>query len=229
MNILTLETSTKGFSLALSKDQKVVTYRNFKSDQVLSSSIIPAIARILKQGRLSLGKLDGLAVGLGPGSFTSLRVGLATVKGLVFSLQIPVVGISSLDSVAYAIPASSPSGEADICVATDARRGLVYACFYQKKKSELVRKSDYLLVKIDEMIDRIKAKTVIAGDALSLYKDEIAKRKKGRVIFTEEKYWRPQARYLVPLALQRFEENDYDDANRLVPIYLYPDDCQVQR
>ena len=82
MLILSIDTSTKHFSLAVSENGTVLGSKSLKSKKVLSSTIIPAIEKVLKKAGVTLDKIDGFAVGLGPGSFTSLRVGVATVKGL---------------------------------------------------------------------------------------------------------------------------------------------------
>src|SRR3989338_3422719 len=135
MNILAFDTSSKHFSLAVAKDGKTLHSRSIFLKKVLSGSIMPAILGILKKAGLTLAKLDGFAVGLGPGSFTSLRVGLSTVKGLAYALKKPVVGIPSLDVLALNV-----KEDGQICVVCDAKRNMVYACLYQKKGKELKRK-----------------------------------------------------------------------------------------
>ena len=138
MNLLAIDTSTKNLSLAVTKKGKVVKFRNVKLTRPLSSSIMPSIKKILNSAGITLSKLDGFAVGLGPGSFTGLRVGLSTIKGLAFATKKPVVGISSLDVLAMNIKEDC----AQICTLCDAKRNLVYACLYEKKGATLKRKSD---------------------------------------------------------------------------------------
>ena len=87
MKILSIDTSTKNFSLAVSKDGRVLRYRNIFLDKVLESSIIPSIEGILKSADVRFKDLDGFAIGLGPGSFTSLRVGLSTIKSIRVGCQ----------------------------------------------------------------------------------------------------------------------------------------------
>jgi len=82
MNLLAIDTSTKNLSLAVSKNETVLKYRNGKLQRPLSSSIMPSIQRILAESQTILKELSGFVVGLGPGSFTGLRVGLSTIKGL---------------------------------------------------------------------------------------------------------------------------------------------------
>ena len=103
MYFLSFETSGKIFSLAINKDEKVLRYRNLKTAFVLEDSILPAMDKILDSAGIRFTRIDGFAVALGPGSFTSLRVGLAMVKAFAMSTAKPVVGIPTLDIIASGI------------------------------------------------------------------------------------------------------------------------------
>lgn len=227
MNILSIDTSTKTFSLAVVRGGKVVVFKNIKLKKVLSSSIMPAMDTALKKARLGLKKVDGFAVGLGPGSFTSLRVGLATVKALSFATQRPIVGICSLDVLALA---AARKAKGPICVVSDARRDLVYACLYEAQNGNIKQKNGYLLTPINELLKKIKKPTTFTGDGIKLFGKEIKERLGTDVrLIEEEKYWHPDARDLAVLAKERFDAKKFDDADSIVPVYLYPDDCQVQK
>jgi len=117
MKLLNIDTSTKNLSLAVFDGKKIVRHRNIILNKVLSNKIVPSIERILSDSKIELDQLDGFAVGLGPGSFTSLRIGLSTVKALAFATQKPVVGIPSLDIIAQGC-----SSGGTICVVVDAKR-----------------------------------------------------------------------------------------------------------
>lgn len=225
MKLLSIDTSTRNLSLAVSKDEKILAFQNVKLDKILSSSIIPRIQGILEKGKISLKALDGFAVGLGPGSFTSLRIGLATIKGLAFATQKPVVGISSLDILAMNVA----ENDVQICTVCDAKRQLVYSSLYQKKGSVLKRSGPYLLASIDDVLDGIQGKTLFIGDGIPLYREAILKKKQVKLV--DEKKWSPQARQLAGLALKRFRAKKFkgDNVNKLAPMYLYPEDCQVRR
>jgi len=227
MNILSIESSTKNLSLAVSRKGEVVRYRNQMMDRVLSSSIVPAIHDILKAAEIPLEQLEGFAVGLGPGSFTSLRVGLATAKGLAFATGKPVVGIPSLDILANHV--TELEEDTAVCALSDAKRHLVYAAVYRVIDGGLQREGDYHLAKIDDVLKGLKKDTVFVGDGIQLYRQEISKTLGAKARFTEEKLWMPQARQLAMLAQDRFLGQDTDDVMSLVPMYLYPEDCQVKR
>ena len=229
MKLLSLETSTKHFSLALSDDKKIAASRNFVLKKVLSSSIIPAIAGILKKKKWTLSDLDGFAVGLGPGSFTSLRVGLATVKALALATGKPLVGVSSLDVLARNV-LSMQEIPPSVCTMCDARRNLVYACFYEPAPEGLRRRGDYLLIGLDELLQKIRRPTLLIGDGIPLYRERIAglNERGPSVVLADEKYWYPQAKHLAVLARERFQNHEFDPPERIVPLYLHPQDCQVQ-
>lgn len=224
MNILALDTSSRHFSLAVAKNGKVLRSRNIVLKKVLSDSIMPAIGGILKKAGLTIDELDGFAVGLGPGSFTSLRVGLSTVKGLAFATGKPVVGVSSLDILAL-----NGTGDGQVCVVCDAKRNLVYACLYEKKGTALKKKSKYLLTDIGNVLKQVKDDVTFVGDGIPLFRAVIEKAAGIKPQFAGEKQMYPQARHLAALALERFKAKKYDDAETLVPLYLYPEDCQIQK
>jgi len=226
MKILSIDTSTKNFSLALSEDEEILTYKNIKLCKNLDSSVVPSIENLLKGKKIALSKLGGIAVGLGPGSFTSLRVGLSAVKALAFALEIPVVGISSLDVLAIGVSQE----KAYVCTVCDARRGLVYGCSYQKNKEVLRRHSPYLLTELNILLDQINQDAVFAGDGNVLYRDQIEKQMKHKGLnatYEKEGLWFPQARFIPLLVMDRFRKKKFDNLEMLSPLYLYPEDCQV--
>jgi tRNA threonylcarbamoyladenosine biosynthesis protein TsaB len=218
MKVLVFDTSTRGLSLAVADGARILRYRNLRSIKVLSSSIMPAIQAILKSSGVKLSAVEGLIVGVGPGSFTSLRVGLATAKALAFANKISAVGVSSLDLVAMNV-----KGDGPVCVMNDARRGLVYACLYEKKGSSLKRLSDYLLVKPEEVIAKVSGGVVI-GDAIPVYRS-LLKQHSFKLIEDEKLYF-PDARHLITLG---YESLRNAKSEQLAPIYLYPDNCQVTK
>ncbi len=121
----------------------------------------------------------------------------------------------------------------EICVINDARRNKVYACLYGPQGHA---KSDYLLTSLDDVLEKVHGKTLFVGDALGLYRNSIEeayqkyavkKNSTCKCLFADEKWWYPQARVMAALAYERFRNKQYDDAASLLPLYLYPQDCQV--
>lgn len=224
MKLLAIDTSTVNLSIAVSVNGQVLRYRNYPLGRVVSSAIIPSIKKILEASGIALNDIDGLAVGLGPGSFTGLRVGLSTVKALAFALKKPLVGVSSMDVLALSIKEPDVS----VCVVCDAKRNLVFGAVYDKNESTLVPRTKYLLTDIDDLLARIDSAVVFIGDGISVYQEKILQSQKA-LRLTEEKAWTPQARYIIPLVAERFQKKEYDSIDTLVPLYLHPEDCQVRK
>jgi tRNA threonylcarbamoyladenosine biosynthesis protein TsaB len=229
-----MDTSTRNFSLAISRADRVARFRNIKLDKVLSSSIIPCIERLLKQAGIRFRDISGFGVGTGPGSFTSLRVGLATVKAFCLASGKPVVGIPSLDILAQNVLNAAVPYAATL---VDARRDLVYACLYRVTPRGLKRVCPYLLTDLDGFLPRLKGETIFLGDAVPLYRDrikEFAGKERGALPpvichWASERLWVPRANTMLPLVLDRMEHKKNDDPDALVPLYLYPENCQVRR
>ncbi len=224
MNILAIDTSTKYFCLVIAKDKDILVRYHKPLGRELSRLIIPIIDKCLKKTGLALKDIDFLAVGLGPGSFTGLRIGLATIKGFALALKKPVIGINSLDVLAY----SAGDEDKDICPLVDAKRALVYSAIYRKDGANRRRKSRYLLVGINELLGYIKKETVFLGDAIMLYRVKIDNRLRQKAYFEKEDNWYPRPEFLLALALEKIKNKEFKDAVKIVPLYLYPKDCQVR-
>ncbi|MFW5788210.1 MAG: tRNA (adenosine(37)-N6)-threonylcarbamoyltransferase complex dimerization subunit type 1 TsaB [Halanaerobiales bacterium] len=133
MKILGIDTATDVLNLAITDKGKIVAdYKIEKEKMTHSAIIIPVLKDILDITELGLRDIDGIAVSIGPGSFTGLRIGLATAKGLVFSLSIPIVGVNTLEVYASNWKRLLP---AILCPMVKARKGEYYFTLYQKRKN----------------------------------------------------------------------------------------------
>ena len=231
MKILAVDTSTKHLSLAVTEGDRILSTHNVRPKKDLSLTITFDIEHALRKANLVLHDLDGFAIGLGPGSFTSLRVGLSMMKAFIMVTGKPVVGISSLDVIAMNITAHQPT---QICVINDARRNLLYSAIYEKKDTGLTRKSEYLLKPVDEILVLLKDEVVFVGDGIQLYKDHILTKaqewgNRYTPRFETDKHWLPYAKELARLGYQRFLRGETDKVDTLSPLYLYPEDCQVHK
>ncbi|MEK6564283.1 MAG: tRNA (adenosine(37)-N6)-threonylcarbamoyltransferase complex dimerization subunit type 1 TsaB [Candidatus Omnitrophota bacterium] len=227
MNILAIDTSSKYFYLAIAEDDKIKVSIRRPSGRELSRMIIPLIEKALKKANLSLGGIDYFACGLGPGSFTGLRVGLAVIKGFAFSLNKPVLGIISLDCLA----GSQSDFSGYVCPVVDARRSLVYSAIYRAKNGALKRKSRYLLVSPNELLAKFnnQDEVVFLGDGLSLYRDDIKKKLGPRAHFADDNFWYPDPNNLLRLAREKIKSKETADLDKLVPFYMYPKECQINK
>ncbi|MBU2540643.1 MAG: tRNA (adenosine(37)-N6)-threonylcarbamoyltransferase complex dimerization subunit type 1 TsaB [Candidatus Omnitrophica bacterium] len=230
MNILAIESSSQILSVALScKGSLRCQFRS--SRQFKSEHITGLIKKSLDESGLKICQLDYIAVGLGPGSFTGLRVGIATALGLAQGAGLEIIGIGSLDLIAANV---SGVGNSDICAIVDARRDNLYAAIYQrpkhKKRLALRKKMDYSLLKSEELLKKINSPTIFVGDGLENFKEKLGKKKSRIASFASKNLWFPRASVLCNLALESLKNkrNINRDRNKLLPIYLYPKECQIR-
>lgn len=222
MKILALDTTTKTLCLGLYADGKFYEY-SLETGRNLSDLLIPAIQRVIEALGLKIADIDYFACGLGPGSFTGMRIGLATIKGLSIVRNKPIIGISTLDILAK----NSDIKDRLIITAVDARRELIYCSSYEYVKGDLKRQSPYSLLTLDELIKRFRSKAVVLGDAVALYKDKFLARMKDTVVLDRD-FWSPQAHNLMDLALLKIKAKQFTSAVSIKPIYLYPKECQIK-
>lgn len=222
MKLLAIDTSSKFLCLGLADKARFCEYR-IELNQRHLSLLSPIIKSTLEALDWGIQDLDYLAVGLGPGSFTGLRVGLAAIKGLSWAYQKPIVGVSTLDIIAQ----NSPQRDKPLAVAMDARRNFIYCSFYKSQAGSLKRISrDYLLQR-EEFVKKIGHNALIIGDALGLHKDFFHEHLNG-VEYLDKDYWYPQTHNLIILALEKIKEKRISRAFDIKPAYLYPKECQIR-
>ena len=220
MKILAFDTTTKFLSLAVYNEGSVCEY-NLETANRLSLLLVPTIRRVLDALKLDISDIDYFAAGLGPGSFTGIRIGLSASKAFALALDKPLIGIPTLDALAL----NSPVTDKDIITAVDAKRGLVYSCIYRYKSGRLIKSSPYALLSKENFLKSLKSAGIILGDALMVYRDEILKFALPAA-FTDRDCWYPKAHNIISLAAQSIKKGGPFNSG---PIYLYPEDCQVKR
>ncbi len=229
MKILAMDTSTRRLSVAVTEGETLLGARYFRPRRDLALSLASDLERVLATAGLALKDIDVFVIGLGPGSFTGLRVGLSGVKALALATGKPVVGLSSLDAIAMNIRLACK--DLQICVVTDARRNLVYSAVYDRTSAGLVRKGEYRLDSISTVLGSVSGQVIFTGDGLTLFRDEILRESaSGRFtpVFASERCWHPRAVSLAILGYACLRQGQvFPSAETLVPLYLYPEDCQV--
>ena len=222
MKVLAIDTTTDWLCLGLQVKEKFYAYQ-LKTGRNLSQLLVPSIARVTQALGLKISELDYFACGLGPGSFTGMRIGLATIKGLAIVRNQPVVGVPSLDILAK----NAPSDGRLIVAATDAKRSLIYCSAYRYEQGVLKRKTPYLLLSPEEFIKKFPRRALILGDAVALYRKVFLSRIKD-VALLDQDYWRLGAYNLMELALAKIKARQLSSALTVKPIYLYPKECQIK-
>jgi tRNA threonylcarbamoyladenosine biosynthesis protein TsaB len=226
MRILGVDTSTSCGGLGIIDDDEVVAEYAFCREETLSARLIPAIQALLEQARLTLDEIDGIAISLGPGSFTGLRVGLSAVKGLALTAERPVVGIPTLDALAYNLP-FTPSL---ICPIVDARKGEVYAALYKQGGGGSVeRLTPYQVLSPSTLMERIPPQeTVFLGDGVEVYGEFIKGHLGERAVFAPLNLRFLRGTTVADLGLKRIMRGERDDVSSLVPIYVRQSDAEIK-
>lgn len=231
MKILSIDTSSKFLSIALAENEAIIREGSHLLDRKHSSELIPKISQLLNEAGFSIKEIDVFIVGLGPGSFTGLRIGVSVVKGFGLTLKKPCIGVASIDALALEVAHT----EALIVPIIDAKRENVYSAVYRKKGDRVIRLSGYQLIKIDKLMKRIyppaannNSVAIFLGDGIKLYKEKIEHVNK-KAIFLNESYWYPKAGNLIKWAIKEKKIYNKGSLSKLKPMYLYPKDCQVKK
>ncbi len=215
MNILSIETSSPIFSLCVSDDRNLLY--EVKVNRLTGSNrdgnLFIEAQRILEH--LTHNGIDAIAVDIGPGQFTSLRVGLSLAKGLALSRNIPLVGITSLDIIA----APFNFLDAPLLVVVNAYRGEFYTARYHRGQ----RKGKYLLLDQSGLFPEIKKRPAWVLTNIELDR-EITQIKE--IKFLNKEFAMPQASRLVQLAWPRISEKKFDDPESIEPFYMKRTDAE---
>lgn len=221
MKVLAIETSTYSGSIAVSDDDEILGEFYFNMGPSHSEKLVPSIDWLLTGLGMEKSDLDGIAVTLGPGSFTALRVGISTAKGIAFSLDIPVAGASSLELLAMNLPFS----RYQICPLIDAKKGEFFTAFFSSVDGRVERIIDDTTMSPEGLSEIIKEKTIFIGEGALLYRDFLDDNQVGRagrenLLLCPPNLNYPRASSLALYGAGRFREGSSDDVVGLAPRYM---------
>lgn len=220
MKILAFDTSTKFLSIALMDKEEVIKELHFEAGIKHSEILIPRIKDMLNEAGWNLSDIELICVGLGPGSFTGLRIAVATVKGLTISDGMKIKGVPTMDAMARRVEA----GEKFVAPLLDAHKGKVYSCIYEKENGKITRTTDYLLLTVDELLDSLKEKVLFFGSGAEKYIEKIKENPLAEVLEGCDFY--PRAADIGLIGLERLSEGA-DEAETIDPLYLHSKECNI--
>jgi tRNA threonylcarbamoyl adenosine modification protein YeaZ len=220
MIFLSLDTSTKYSVIAISSENGFEAGARHLFEKRRSDGISRLIDASLKKAKIQIGDVDYFAAGIGPGSFTGLRIGLGTLKGLSYALAKPCLAFSSLDAIALN---DTGCKKQQLCVIVDARRSNVYAATYKLK----TKVSEDRLLSLPVLLKNIRRDAAFCGDAVHLYKKDIEAKVKDCQFIAEE-FWYPTPESVSLATQEAFRSGKSFDSFSLAVQYLYEDDCQVR-
>lgn len=228
MKILSIESSGLTAGCAYTEDGVLKSEYYINNRLTHSATLLPMIRDMLKLLGVEIGELDAVAVSSGPGSFTGLRIGAATAKGLTLAFDIPVVKVSSLKGLAVLLPVKDTL----ICPVMDARRGEVYGAAYLCRASEsgdlqyeqMIPDSalpieDYLL-KVADILKENDISCCFTGDGVPVHRALIRERLKDAVSFAPEGLSKQRAMGIASLAESELKKGNTVSSDDLVPDYL---------
>ncbi|MFH1063003.1 MAG: tRNA (adenosine(37)-N6)-threonylcarbamoyltransferase complex dimerization subunit type 1 TsaB [Candidatus Omnitrophota bacterium] len=223
MICLAVDTSSKFLCIVLMENDRVLRKYNQNKARAHGQFLIPGIQTILKKQKIRLKDLDCLAVNIGPGSFTGLRIGIAAVKGLSLGLDIPIISISSLDLIAF----NCKDVKKTICPIIDAKRKQVYGAVFKQAANSLKKQGKYFLGPIDQLLENLNSETLFCGDGVGLYKEQIMTHKDKDCSFAQEKFWYTDPDIFAKLCYRDYKKKKFKQAKDIVPMYLYAHTCTV--
>jgi tRNA threonylcarbamoyladenosine biosynthesis protein TsaB len=224
MLILGISTSTKQVGAAIGGHEGVLASSHSARGKRHAENLAPAIDFVRRQARIELDEISVVAVDIGPGLFTGLRVGIAAAKAMAHALRVPMIGISSLDLLAWPLRHTSR----EIVAVIDARRGEVFYARYRPTPGGVQRLGDPVVASPDDLradLEATDSDYLVVGDGGLRYADELG----GivRVEIAEQYLAHPNAGSLVQLAHARAIREDFVQPWQLEPLYLRPPDAEI--
>ena len=213
--LLSFDSSAVTASAALTDGERVIKSEFVNAGLTHSETLLPMIKRVM-QG-YSFSALDGIAVTAGPGSFTGVRIGIATAKGLAFKDDISCIGVSTLEAIAY----NFTDENAVVCAVMDARRMQFYNALFSVKNKKVTRLCDDRAISIDDLKKELSCyeRVVLAGDGAELCYNNIALE---NVVLADE-----EQRYQNGIGVSKAAENkEKISASQLMPVYLRPSQAE---
>jgi tRNA threonylcarbamoyladenosine biosynthesis protein TsaB len=225
MLVLALETSTPQSSVALGTEQGIIASMTFSWGRGHSEIVTPAIDRLLRWTEIDPRQIVGVAVGLGPGLFTGLRVGVSTARAIAQVLGCSVVGIPSLDGLAFGVRHSRWK----IGAAIDGKRGQMFYAFYRPVPGGVARETEYQVGPPDRIIADLDATgedTLLVGNGALLYRRQLQEAAT-RLEFASVSLAFPVASSLLELSVPRFQREEAQRPEQVVPLYVRKSDAEI--
>lgn len=213
---LAIDTSTGIASLALSDKGQVQAELTWHAGRNHTTELLPNLIHLLHLTKIELKDIKGIVVALGPGSFTGIRVGVATAKGLSFALSVPLVGISTLEILAFAHAAAS----LPICPILSAGRGEIATALFQSRAGKWQRLVEEHITNVDALCSEIAEQTIFCGEIPSEVVQRLEEQLGPKAVILQGGASLRRAGYLAELGWRRLEAGDCDDPATLQPLYL---------
>ncbi|MBE9503586.1 MAG: tRNA (adenosine(37)-N6)-threonylcarbamoyltransferase complex dimerization subunit type 1 TsaB [Proteobacteria bacterium] len=225
MNILAIDTSTKGGSLALSCNDRIISETLLNVEVTHSETLLPAVKKILNDAGISLADIGLFALTIGPGSFTGVRIGVSTIKGFAFALEKPIAGVSTIEAMAH----NFADTELTITPVLDARRGEFYTADFRWNKLEIERLSEDRAVSPETLTNTDREKTIFVGDGLTKLGKHLKERFGDMAILAPPSESYLKGSVIASLALKKYGIGETLDPASFTPTYLRRSEAEINR
>ncbi len=228
MKILGIDSSGMVASVAVVEDDIMVAEYSVNHKKTHSQTLLPMLDEIVKMTEQDLNDIDAIAVAAGPGSFTGLRIGAATVKGLGLALGKPVVAVPTCHALAYNLWGT----DSLVCPIMDARRNQVYTGIYEFSEGKLSCLMEQSAMDIHDIISRLndmKRPVIFVGDGVPVFKDIIEAELTEKAGFAPAHINRQRAGAVATLGIEFFNEGKFEGADEHKPVYLRKSQAERER
>ena len=228
MRILALDSSGLVATVAILEDEQMIAEYTVNYKKTHSQTLLPMLDEIVKMTEFDLSTIDAIAVSGGPGSFTGLRIGAATAKGLGLALNKPLIHIPTVDGMAYGLFGYSGL----VCPIMDARRNQVYTGLYRFVDGEFQVVEEQMAISVTELIEKLNSyeeKVTFLGDGVPVYRDQFEKGLTGAYAFAPAHLNRQRAAAVGALGMKYFQEGKTESATEHKPDYLRLSQAERER
>lgn len=228
MRILALDSSGLVATAAILEDEQILAEYTVNYKKTHSQTLLPMLDEIVKMIEFDLNTLDAIAVAGGPGSFTGLRIGAATAKGLGLALNKPLIHIPTVDGLAYNLYGV----DGIICPMMDARRNQVYTGVYRFKDGVFRVVEEQMAISVEELIEKLNAygeKVTFLGDGVPVYKKQLVEGMQTEYYFAPAHMNRQSAAAVGALGMEYFREGRIETATQHRPDYLRLSQAERER
>jgi tRNA threonylcarbamoyladenosine biosynthesis protein TsaB len=220
--ILGIDSSSIVATIAVLNEDKLLSEYIVNNKKTHSEKMMVVLNQVLEDSGITLNEIDAVAVAKGPGSFTGIRIGMACAQGIAHALKKPMVGVNTLDSLAYNLMGMGGF----LCPMMDAQRQEVYTSLYRWGQDELKRLWDYKLIKMDTLLEELLAleeKVIVLGDGLPLLKKSLenhSNKTVKNIVPAHPVFSMPRASSIAAAALQEYNRGNTKDCFSIKPFYI---------
>lgn len=224
MRLLAIDTSSPLGSVAIVEEERLVAELSLDVEYTHSRRLMRDVDLVLKAVGLTIRQIDGFALTLGPGSFTGLRIGVATVKGMAMVSEKPIAGVVTLDALAQNLFGTA----CDAWALIDARKGEVFAARYVPLTDRMERSGEPLLLKPAELLQHVQGPSLFLGSGVPLCEGPLREALGDLPVFAPRHLWPIRAAVVAALGRAKIEAGEVEDLATFGPLYLRASEAELK-